>query len=174
MTVTLARIKASLEIGLAGTQQLGGPFYSADMAFEKSFADGTVANAVDRVYLAERTVTTGANDDIDLNAVLLDGLGAAISAVELVGVFIMNRRRDEAAALATPNTTNLTLGGSGSGVPGYTTAGLVLKPGGMFCHMNPDATGIATITASTGDIFRVTNSAGASNTYTIGFLLRSA
>lgn len=171
MTVTNANLKVSLDIGLAGTQQLGGPFWNGNLAFEQSFADGVIANAVDRVYLAERTVNASTNDDIDLNGVLLDGLGVAIAGLELVGVIVMNRRRDPTLAA---NVSTLTLGGAANPVVGYSAAGIAIKPGGIFVHMNPDATGITAITAATGDIFRVANGAGGTAIYTIAFLMRSA
>jgi hypothetical protein len=170
MTVN-ANLTIALAASLVGAQQFGGPYWTGDMATSFAFADGVGANQADKLYLAERTVLTGANDDIDLNAVLLDGLGVAIAATELVGIFIMNRRRAEGSAA---NTTSLTLGGAANPVPGYAAAGLVIKPGGVFVHVNPDATGIATITAATGDILRVTNAAGATVIYTIGLILRSA
>lgn len=172
MTVTLANLKISLAIGLAGTQQLGGPFWNGDLSLDQAFSDGVIAGAIDRVYLAERTIGASTNDDIDIsNAAFLDGLGVAITPAEIVGIIVMNRRRDPTAAA---NVSTLTLGGAANPVVGYSAAGIAIKPGGIFVHMNPDATGIVAVTAGTGDIFRVANGAGGSNTYCIAFLLRSA
>lgn len=167
----IANLKVGLDFSLVGSHPLGGPYWASDAEAILSFADGVGANQADKLYLAERTITSGSNDDLDLNAVLLDGLGVVIAATELVAIFVINRRRDKNAA---PNTTNLTLGGAANPVPGFSAAGVVVKPGGFYMHCNPDATGIATITAATGDILRVTNAAGASNTYTIGLIMRSA
>lgn len=167
-----AELKISVSIGEVGNNQQGGPNAEAFMSLAQVFGDGTTANNIDRVYMAERTVTTGANDDIDLSGSAIQTLlGANIAAVELVGIIIFNKPLDPNAAA---NTTNLTIGGSGSGVPGFVSAGLTIKPGGCFCAMSPDAAGLATVTNSTGDIIRVTNSAGASNKYMICLLLRSA
>lgn len=165
-----AKLDVSLSVSQSGSNAFaGGPFWNAAMTLSQAFSDGTTANKFDRVYVAERTVLTGANDDIDLSGVLTDAFGSTITAVELVGILLINQAKDGSV-----NTTNLTVGGSTSGVPGFTTAGSVVKPGGVYLVMNPDATGIATITASTGDILRITNSAGASNKYQIAVLLRSA
>lgn len=169
MTVS-AKFDVSLSVSQAGSNAFSsGPFWSGAIDFAQAFSDGTTANKVDRAYVAERTVATGANDDIDLAGVLTDALGATITAVEIVAILVINKAKD-----GTPNTTNLTIGGSTSGVPGYTAAGEVVKPGGIYLMMNPDATGIAAVTPGTGDILRITNSAGASNKYTIAVLGRSA
>lgn len=169
-------IKANLQVSLsfdeAGALASGGPFVGNSISFQSLFADGVGAGQFDRGYMAERTVTTGANDDIDCSGSAIQTLlGVNIAGVELVGILIINAPKDPAAA---PNTTNLTIGGSGSGVPGLTTAGFTIKPGGCYLVMSPDAAGLAAITNSTGDIVRVTNSAGASNKYQIALLMRSA
>jgi hypothetical protein len=167
-----AQINVTMIGTLIGTNTFsGGPFWTGDIAVSQAFSDGVGADQANRLYMSERTIAASSNDDIDLNAVLLDALGGGITAVELVTLFVLNRRRD--ATLAA-NTTNLTLGGSGSGVPGYTAASDVIKPGGFVIKSNPDATGLATITGGTGDILRISNGAGGSNTYCIGLLLRTA
>lgn len=169
MTIS-AKLDVSLALNAAGSNAFSsGPFWQGVMALSQSFSDGVTANKTDRAYMAQRTVASGANDDIDLAGVLTDSLGVTITAAELVGVLIINKQID-----GTPNTTNLTIGGSTSGVPGFTAAGHVVKPGGVFLLMNPDATGIAAVTASTGDILRVTNGAGAANSYQVCVLARSA
>ena len=169
-----AQLNIDLHLSQAGANAFSaGPFWNGAMSLSQAFSDGTVANKIDRVYMAERTVLTAANDDIDLAGVLLDVFGAAITAVELVGIFIINRRKD-----GTANTTNLTLGAGTNPVVGYLggttpTVGPI-RPGGCLLLMNPDASGLATITAATADILRIANSAGASNTYQIALLMRSA
>lgn len=167
-----ATLKVSLEMNETGALANGGPFAGALLDFQSIFADGVGAQQIDRVCMVERTILTGANDDIDLSGTGIQTLlGANIAAVELVGLVVMNRRKDPTLAA---NTTNVTIGGSGSGVPGFVSAGLTLKPGGIFVAMSPDAAGLATITNSTGDILRLTNSAGATIIVTVALLLRSA
>lgn len=165
-----AQLNVSLAVNQSGANAFsGGPFWNGVMSLTQSFSNGTTANKIDIAYVAQRTVASGSNDDIDLAGVLSDALGSTVTAAELVGVLIINKQVD-----GTANTTNLTIGGSSSGVPGYTSAGEVVEPGGCYLHMNPDATGIATVTASTGDILRVTNGSGASNLYQIAVLARTA
>jgi hypothetical protein len=147
-----------------------------DMSLEQTFSDGVGANQFNRLYLSERTVSSGANDDIDLNGVLTEALGTVISALEIVGIVLFNRPRDPAG---TPNTTNLTFGGGSNVATGGFLGGTTptvgpIRPGRFFAMMNPDTSGMGAVVAGTGDILRVTNGAGASNTYTIGLLLRNA
>jgi hypothetical protein len=172
MAVT-AQLDVNLTASQSGANAFGGPYWNAAMSLSQAFQDGTAANKFDRLYMAQRTVATGANDDIDLNGVLTDVFGTTIAAVELVGIMIINKQKD-----GTANTTNLTIGAGSNpfvGFLGGTTPTLgPVRPGGVFLLMNPDASGLGTITAGTADILRIANSAGASNTYQIALLLRSA
>ncbi|KSV78999.1 hypothetical protein N182_18580 [Sinorhizobium sp. GL2] len=169
MTVS-AKFDMSLSVSQAGSNAFSsGPFWSAATAFSKALANGTTANKVNLAYVAERTVASGANDDIDVAGSLVDALGASIVMAEVVAILIKNEGKDGA-----PNTTDLTIGGSTSGIPGYTAAVATICPGGWYAIGSPDADGLAAVTPSTGDILRITNAAGASNKYTIAILGRSA
>jgi hypothetical protein len=170
---------AELSIGFkasqsAGANSFGATFWNGAMSLVQGFTDGTVANKFDRLYMTERTIGASSNDDLDLSGVLTDIFGATITAVELVGIVLINKPKSDAASA---NLSNLTLGGGTNPVVGFLggttpTVGPI-KPGGCFVLMNPDATGLATITAGTGDILRIANGAGGSNTYQIALLLRS-
>jgi hypothetical protein len=140
-------------------------------AFEKivSITDGTGANQADILYLAERTVASASNDDIDLAGVLTDAFGATITAATLVAMIIVNEQRD-----GTANTTTLTPGGGSNTVPGFSSGLWAISPGGIFQIVSPAAAGFAAITASTGDILRIANSSGAQNKYQIAIAARSA
>jgi hypothetical protein len=155
-----------------GTNDFGGAFQpTMEALLQTSF--GTAANQANLLFIDERTVTTGANDDLDLAGVLTNAFGATITAAELVAVFIINAPRSGAA-----NTTNLTIGGGSNPVVGFLggttpTVGPI-RPGGFFCIGAGDAAGIGAVTAGTGDILRITNSSGASATYQIAILARNA
>lgn len=166
-------VKATLDFSLlleqSGTSAFGAaPYWTSKMELDATLKNGTAANLYDLQYAAERTVLTAANDDIDLAGAISDAMGTTITAAELVAIFIINKAKD-----GTANTTSLTIGGSTSGVPGFTTAVATIAPGGWYMIGSPDAAGLATITAATGDILRVTNGAGASNTFQIAILARS-
>ena len=117
----------------------------------------------------------GANDDIDLTGVLLDVFGSIILNAKLVSLLIINAPK---LAATGPNTTNLTIGGGLNpflGFLGGTTPTIgPIRPGGFFHIGCGHLSGIGTVTAGTGDILRVANSAGATANYTIAILGRSS
>lgn len=176
MTVKNATLELSLAVALEGVNQYGGPFWSAALNLLQNFNDGTTANKFDRFYMAERTVATGANDDIDLTGSLTDVFGNTISAVELVGLIVLNKPVDLSAA---QNTTNLTIGGGSNPVTGGFLGGTTptigpILPGGLFAMMNPGAAGMGAIAGGSADILRIANSAGASAKYQLAAMMRSA
>lgn len=172
-----AKLDLSLTIAQAGAGNFGdGPYYNPQLAFLQSLSNGVSANQADLVYLSERTVATAANDDIDLTGVLKGALGENLNFVRIVAIMIENAPK-LASALA--NTTNLTLGAAAangySGFVGASTHTIgPIRPGGVLVMCNPDATAFGTVTAGTGDILRVANSAGAAATYQIAILGRSS
>lgn len=146
-----------------------GPFFGGAVDAAVALASGVGAGQVDLAVITERTVLTGANDDVDLSGVLTTALAVSFAAVELAGIIIFNRQKD-----GTVNTTTLTLGGAGTPVPGFSVAGLRLEPGGIFCAVSPGALGLATIANASADLLRITNSAGATNKYLMALLGRTA
>lgn len=165
-----ANLRAALSISQKGTAVLGAaPSWAGAFDQLVDLANGTGAAQFDLGYANERTVASGANDDIDLSGVLTDALGNTVTMAELVGLLIINKQRD-----GTANTTSLTLGGGANPVPGFSAALWPIGPGGFFQMVSPAAAGLATITAGTGDILRVTNSSGATAKYQIAILGRSA
>lgn len=166
MTVR-AQLLASLSMFEETTNVMGNPQASGAMDISMSFGDGVTLGNFNRPYIAEREVASNTNDDIDLTA-LLSQLGTAFSAVELAGIMIINRRKD-----GTANTTALTLGGGSNPVLGLFSS-TVLQPGAFAMIAGPSASGIAAVTADTGDILRVANASGALNKYMIGLLGRSS
>lgn len=172
MTLT-AKVSAGVTATFTGTSSVGGQSFSPKVEKIIQLANGTAANQADLIYAAERTVGDGSDDDIDLNAVLTDAFGATITAVEGVSLMVINQQAD-----GTANTTDLTIGAGTNpweGFLGGTTPTIgPIKPGGMFMIAAGDAAGIGTITATTADILRITNSAGAANSYQIAFIARSA
>lgn len=139
----------------------------------QSLTDGTGANQADLMYVSERTVADGANDDIDLAGSLSDAFGATITAAEIVAIMVVNKQQD-----GTANTTDLTIGGASNAFEGFLggtspTVGPI-KPGGVFFIGAGDAAGIGAVSGGSTDELRIANSAGAANTYQIGILARSA
>lgn len=166
-------VGASVSINVSASESkagvtVGNALWSGVITQALNFGNGTTANNIDLVYVAERTVASGANDDIDVSGSLTSALGTSFVAAEIVGIILVNKPE------VGSNTTALTIGGSTAGIPGYTTAVETISPGGLYAVVSPDAAGISTVTATTGDIIRVTNASGAENTYQIAILARSA
>jgi hypothetical protein len=172
--MTAATIKASMAVSEAGSNAFSsGPYWNGEMSALLTLSDGTTANKADLSYMSERTVASATNDDIDVAGVLADALGNTITAAELVAIFLINKQQD-----GTANTTDLTIDQTvTNGVVGFLDSSSSIgpiKPGGVFMLAAGDAAGIGAVTASTGDIIRITNSSGAANTYQIAILARSA
>lgn len=170
-----AQIRAALSVSQTGTAAFGNsPSWSAAIEEILSLTNGTGANQADIAYVAERTVASATNDDIDLAGVLSDAMGATITAAELVALLIVNKQKD-----GTANTTDLTIGNGGvNSAVGFVGAAAhtigPIKPGGIFLLAAGNAAGIGAVTASTGDILRIANSSGAQAKYQIAILARSA
>lgn len=169
-----AQMTAFIRATQTGANDYGGPTFSPSVEANFLATDGFAAGQADMIFADERIVTTGANDDIDLAGVLVGALGNTLTFVKIVGVMIINAPRSGPA-----NTTNLTIGAGTNpflGFLGGTTPTIgPIRPGGvvsLWCSDN--VSGLGTVTAATADILRIANSAGASATYQICIVGRSA
>jgi hypothetical protein len=139
-----------------------------------TLSDGVGADQADRFFYGERTVASGANDDLDLAAGnLLDPFGAVLTFAKVKTLLIINAPR-----IGAPNTTNLTIGGGTNpvtGLLGGTTPTLgPMKPGEVLLRHASVLAGLCSVTAATADILRIANSAGAPATYQIAIIGTSA
>jgi hypothetical protein len=169
-----AKLDVSLSLAETGSNAFSaGPYWTGVLALSQAFANGVGASQADLVYVAERTVASATNDDIDLAGVLADPLGNTVTAAELVALLIINKQKD-----GTANSTNLTIGAGSNPVVGFlggTTPTIgPIRPGGVLLLASPDAAGIGAVTAGTGDILRIANSSGAQAKYLIGVLARTS
>ena len=172
MAVT-ATLVAQFKATQTGANDFGGPIVTPEVSEIISLTNGTSAGMADIVWCDQRTVASASNDDLDLSGVLTDAFGATVTAVELVALLIIN-----GPASGSANTTNLTIGVGTNPVTGFLggtnpTIGPV-RPGSFVFLGSSDAAGFGAITAGTGDILRIANSSGASATYQIAILARSA
>ncbi len=171
MTVS-ANVVMRVTAQQVGDNDLGAPQFAPVLAAAMALVDGTGAGQVDLVYAKERTVASGANDDLDLAGGLTDAFGAAITFAEIVAIAIFNKQPD-----GTANTTTLTIGGGSNpwlGLVGASGDLIRLPAGGVLLMACDTAAGLGAVTASTADILRIANAAGAGNTYQIVILGRSA
>ncbi len=126
-----------------------------------SFANGTGASQADKVFADQRTLTASSTEDLDIVAGgLTDAFGTIFTLAEMKVLMV---------CAAAANTNNVVLGGDANSVPFLSTAATTvsIKPGGCFQLADPSAGGYA-VTAGTGDIIQVANSAGGTSvTYDI-------
>ena len=171
MTLT-ATITANISATLAGDNAYADKFTPTIEKIQK-LIDGTAANTADLIYADERSVASASSDDIDLAGSLSDAFGATITAAEIVAVLVIN-----GPVSGTANTTDLTIGAGSNPFLGFLggTAPTVgpIKPGGVFLISAGDAAGVGAVTAGTADILRIANSSGATATYQIAIIARSA
>lgn len=168
MALDSAQLQVLFNASQSGSNGLGNPQFSPTLNKLLQFATGTGAYQADLLYAATRTVASATNDDLDLAGSLTNVFGATITNVEMVGVLIAS----DAA-----NTTTLTVGAGSNpwfAMFGATGNSIKVFPGGIFLNFATDASGLGAVTAGTGDILRVANGSGASATYSVVLLGRSA
>lgn len=132
----------ALETGTTGLSQTKSAPHL--MEFAADYATGTGSNQQDRVYSTVLSLA-GSAQTIDLLGSLTDSYGAALSFVEVTGIFIKNN--------STTTGQFVTIGAGSNPFITWLKAtgdGVVLGPGGIFCLTSP-IDGYAP-TAGTGDI----------------------
>jgi hypothetical protein len=129
-------------------------------------ANGTGNGQADLAFVDERTLASNTSEEIDLAGVLSSVFGATLTFAEVMTVLVES---------VSANTTNLTIGNATSnGFVGWFGAAAhteTVKPGGAILHHDPAGW---PVTASTGDLLKISNASGASATYRIAILGRSA
>lgn len=163
-----ATIKASIGATLTRTAD----FESASSAIADSLSvaltDGTGAGQADVIFKDQRTLGASATEDLDLSGSLTNIYGVTAVFARIKAILVT-------AATGNTNNVNVTRPAS-NGVPLFLAAsdGISVRPGGAFLWVAPDLTGIA-VTASTGDLLTLTNSAGTTGvTYNITIIGASA
>jgi hypothetical protein len=153
-------LKTVVTAGIATTFKnlldLSTPVDGADITSKITLSNGTGANSADLCFHDTRTLTASGTEDLDLAGSLAGPFGASQVFVELRAIMIR-------AAAANTNNVNLTRPAS-NGVPLFLAAsdGIAVPPGGVFMWACP-ADGKVTVTASTGDLLTITNSAGSTS-----------
>lgn len=168
-----ATLVAQIRATQTGANDFGGPNFTPEVSKIIALANGTSAGQADILWCDQRTVASASNDDLDLSGSLTDAFGATVAAAELVALIVINEPSSGAA-----NTTDLTIGVGSNPVTGFLggtnpTIGPI-KPGAFVFLGSSGAAGLGAVTAGTGDILRIANSSGASATYQIAILARSA
>lgn len=170
MATTLKTIiTAQIEAVYKNLLDLGTPTDNFLKKTRIELANGTGANSGDLMFHDQRTLSASGTEDLDLAGGLTNPLtGAAMTFVELRAVLI---------TAASANTNNVVVSRPASnGVPIFSAAGdaIPVQPGGVFLWSCP-ADGKVAVTAGTGDLLTITNSAGSTSvTYDVTIIGTSA
>ena len=166
-------LSLTLKAGVRGTQttalDLGTAEFPFDMQSSIALASGTGANQADVLFTDTRTLGVSATEDLDLAGALSAALGGTAVFAKVKAVFIT-------AAAGNTNNVNVTRPAA-NGVPLFLAAsdGLAIPPGGLFVFAGPALAGLCSVTAGTGDLLTITNSAGGTSvTYSIAVIGTSA
>lgn len=133
-----------------------------DQDYTQLFSSGTGANQGNALYQTSATLAASATTTYDLNGSLTDDFGQSVTCTKLRAVVVK---------ASSSNTNSVVVGGGSTTVTALTTtgaftsAGMPIRPGGVWFMTFPDSTGGA-VTAGSSDILQIANSAaGSSVTY---------
>lgn len=130
---------------------------SSKLEFEKTLADGTGNDQADLLWHDERTVGTGANDDLDLTALTQSIFGSTVTTVFAKVKAILIKNMNTAAGdelVIDTSVANAFKGWSAASA----TSKAEIGPGGAFQISAPLAGW--TVTNGSNDVIRVSNPAG--------------
>ncbi|MBV9920292.1 MAG: hypothetical protein JOY78_05460 [Pseudonocardia sp.] len=167
-------VTATVSQGVSGTQSsaldLGTLSFPFSTTASVAYATGTAAGQVDMVFTDTRTLSASGTEDLDLAGSLTGAFGNTLTFARIKAIHV---------SAAAGNTNNVVVTRPASnGVPWLLAAGdgIALRPGAAmtWASGSADATGVA-VTAGTGDLITVTNSAGTTSvTYNVIILGCSA
>jgi hypothetical protein len=159
----------TLGVSIDLTDNLAGDLDTSVARLLKTFGwtlvGGTGSGKVDKAWSDERTLAASANEDIDVSG-SLTGVFGAFAPAKLKAVVVY--------ALPTNTNSVIVSRPAANGVPFLDAASdaVTLTPGSVLCATN--LTGW-TVTAGTGDLINIANSAGTTGvTYRIALLGASA
>lgn len=169
MATTLKTVvTAQIETTFKNLLDLSTPTDAATVTSKIQLSNGTGANSADLCFHDTRTLAASGTEDLDLAGSLAGPFGAAQVFVEVRAFMIKT-------AAANTNNVNITRPAA-NGVPLFLAAsdGIAVPPGGVFLWTCP-ADGKVAVTAGTGDLITVTNSAGSTTvTYDVVIIGTSA
>ena len=155
-TALIATVKAAVSAQYANALEFGGVEQTLKYGASHAFTDGSGANQAQKLFTDQRTLAASDNETLDLSGVLTDVFGATLTLTKIKAILVK---------AADGNTNNVIVGGAASnawiGPFGDASDTVAVKPGGTMMLVAPDANGYA-VTAGTGDLLKVANSAGGS------------
>lgn len=132
---------------------LASALFPLQVDWSQTLSNGTGAAQASQVWSDTRQLSASASENLDLAASLTNAFGVTLTFTKVKLLLVRARSTNNAA-----NNVNVSRGSS-NGVPVFLAAsdGVPLQPGAIFLFFDP--TGV-TVTAGTGDILTIANSAG--------------
>lgn len=161
-TLEAALIALNIAASITNLNDVGTARHSMPFTPSFSLANGTGANQANAGFADIRTLTASSTENLDLSGSLLDAFGNTLAFTKIKAMVVL---------AASTNTNDVLVGGASSNgfITPFADATDIarVRPGGLLVMVSPDATGFA-VTAATGDLLKVANSAGSTSvTYTI-------
>ena len=154
-------LKVSANFKNSATADFESAVSAIDLAIALSFTNGNGSGNADRIWKDTRTLAASATENLDFSGSLTDIYGATMAFADIRAIIV---------TASSANTNNVQVQrASTNGVPLFMAAsdGVEVRPNGVFVLACNDATGYV-VTASTGDLLTITNSAGSTSvTYNI-------
>lgn len=137
---------------------LGSASFPIELDWTQLLANGTGANQATQVWSDTRTLGPSASENLDLAGALVNAFGVTLTFTKIKMILVKASSSNNAA-----NDVQVSRGAS-NGFVAFLAAsdGFKLTPGAFAVFCWPDANGVA-VTAGTGDILTVTNSAGSNS-----------
>jgi hypothetical protein len=147
-----ATIVAQLDATLTKVTGLANAAATHPVRKAISFADGAAAGQASKLYTAAaQSIAASGTASHDLSGALVDGVGVAAVFTKVKAILVV---------AAATNVNDVVVGGDANAVLIFSTAASThaVKPGGVLLMVAPDANGWP-VTAATGDILKIANSA---------------
>jgi hypothetical protein len=143
-------VAAVVQLAVSNTKDLSVSKDDLNLSVQEQFTPGTGNNQLDKIFHDVRTLLAAADESLDLAGSLVDSFGGTITFAKIKVLLIRN--------LSTTQT--LTIGNGAN--PFLTWVGaaahtVTIPPKGIFLLVAPLAG--FTVTANTGDILKIANSA---------------
>lgn len=141
---------AVIQLAMNNAKDLSVTKDDLNLSAQEQFTPGTGNNQLDKVFHDVRTLSGGADESLDLAGSLVDSFGAAITFAKIKVLLIRNLSTTQTLTVGNGATPFL----SWVGAAAHT---VTIPPKGMLLLVAPLA-GFA-VTADTGDILKIANSA---------------
>jgi hypothetical protein len=161
MATLEAKIQTTLNAAYTNVLDLSSATGRTDFGPTWTLSNGTGANQANAMFSDTRTLSASATESLDMAASLADMFGTTLTFTKIKAVIVR-------ASTGNTNSVQVTRPAS-NGLVLFMAAsdGIALTPGAGFSAIFPDANGVA-VTAGTGDLLTLTNSAGGTSvTYDI-------